>query len=129
MRIAVLGAGTAGCMAAAHITKELPGAELLHVFDSRIPRIGVGEGTTPNIPMWLHDVTGLDFDGLRDRVRITRKNGTTFEGWGKGTPPFLNRFQRTSVGRPSTRASPPSAARARARRSPSRTGTRSPALT
>ena len=59
MRIAVLGGGTSGCMAAAQITKEFPDAELVHVFDSRIPIIGVGEGTTPNVHGWLHDITGL----------------------------------------------------------------------
>jgi len=43
MRIAVLGGGTAGFIAAAHLTRHLPQAELLHVFDSRIPTIGVGK--------------------------------------------------------------------------------------
>ena len=50
MRIAVLGGGTAGFIAAAHLTRHLPQAELVHVFDSRIPTIGVGEGTTPRFP-------------------------------------------------------------------------------
>ena len=47
MRIAVLGGGTAGFIAACHLTRSLPHVELLHVFDTRIPTIGVGEGTTP----------------------------------------------------------------------------------
>jgi tryptophan 7-halogenase len=59
MRIAVLGGGTAGFIAAAHFTKAFPRAELLHVFDSRIPTIGVGEGTTPRFPAWFEEITGL----------------------------------------------------------------------
>ena len=58
MRIAVVGGGTAGFIAAAHVTRSLPEAELLHVFDSSIPTIGVGEGTTPRFPVWLEEVTG-----------------------------------------------------------------------
>jgi Tryptophan halogenase len=50
MKIAVLGGGTAGFIAAAHLTRYLPQADLLHIFDSRIPTIGVGEGTTPRFP-------------------------------------------------------------------------------
>jgi tryptophan halogenase len=80
-------------MAAAQITKELPDAELFHIFDSRLPIIGVGEGTTPNLPGWLHDITGLGFEGLRERCRATMKYGTRFEGWGPDAEPFLHRFQ------------------------------------
>ena len=56
MRIAVLGGGTAGFVAAAHFTRHLPQAQLLHVFDSSIPTIGVGEGTTPRFPGWFEEV-------------------------------------------------------------------------
>ncbi len=45
MRIVVLGGGTAGYMAAAHISRFFPEADLVHIFDSRISPIGVGEGT------------------------------------------------------------------------------------
>ena len=48
MRIAVLGAGTAGYLATAHISRFFPQADLIHIFDSRISSIGVGEGTLYN---------------------------------------------------------------------------------
>jgi tryptophan halogenase len=80
MRIAVLGGGTAGFIAAAHLTRHLPQAELLHVFDSRIPTIGVGEGTTPRFAMWFEEVTGLGFPHLAERCGATLKKGSRYEG-------------------------------------------------
>lgn len=97
MKIAVLGGGTAGFIAAAHVTKVLPDAELLHVFDSRTPTIGVGEGTTPRFPLWFEEVTGLGFPDLVERCGATLKNGTRFEGWGTVGSAFVNRFQPTRL--------------------------------
>src|SRR5262249_49505857 len=93
MRIAVLGGGTAGFIAAAHVTRHFPDAELLHVFDSRIPIIGVGEGTTPRFPVWFEEVTGLGLSHLSERCGATLKTGTRFEGWGPDGASFLHRFQ------------------------------------
>ena len=93
MKIAVLGGGTAGFIAAAHFARTLPQAKLLHVFDSRIPTIGVGEGTTPRFPAWFEEVTGLRFSHLADRCGATLKKGTRFDGWGRGEYDFLHRFQ------------------------------------
>jgi tryptophan halogenase len=93
MRIVVLGGGTAGYIAAAHLTRYLPQAELLHVFDSRIPTIGVGEGTTPRFPVWFEEVTGLGFAELARRCGATLKRGTRFDGWGADGCEFLHRFQ------------------------------------
>ncbi len=93
MKVAILGAGTAGYVAAAQFSQALPDAELLHVFDSQLPTIGVGEGTTPRFPGWFEDVTGLSFDTLAERCGATLKTGTRFEGWGTGGETFLNRFQ------------------------------------
>jgi Tryptophan halogenase len=93
VRITVLGGGTAGFIGAAHLTRRLPQAELLHVFDSRIPTIGVGEGTTPRFPVWFEEVTGLGFPHLAERCGATLKRGTRFDGWGSGGSEFLHRFQ------------------------------------
>ena len=93
MRIGVIGGGTAGFIAAAHLTHSLPDADLLHIFDSRLPTIGVGEGTTPRFPGWLEEVTGLGFPILANRCGATLKAGTRFDGWGRGGSAFLHRFQ------------------------------------
>jgi Tryptophan halogenase len=93
MRIAVLGGGTAGFIAAAHVSRHLPQAELLHVFDSRIPTIGVGEGTNPRFPGWFEEVTRLGFPHLAERCGATLKKGGRFEGWGSDGTDFVHRFQ------------------------------------
>jgi tryptophan 7-halogenase len=93
MRIAVIGGGTTGFITAAHLTRSLPDASLVHVFDSRIPTIGVGEGTTPRFPVWLEEVTGLGFSDLVERCGATLKTGTRFDGWGTKGTEFVNRFQ------------------------------------
>lgn len=93
MRIAVIGAGTAGYIAATHLTKYLPEAELLHIHDQRIPIIGVGEGTTPRAPIWLAEVACLGLPELAESCGATRKIGVRFDGWGREGTAFLHRFQ------------------------------------
>ncbi len=97
MKITILGGGTAGFIAAAHLSRDLPDAELLHVYDSHLPTIGVGEGTTPRFPVWFHEVTGLGFPELAERCGATLKRGTLFDGWGPDGEPFLNRFHPTRL--------------------------------
>ncbi|MCX4247005.1 tryptophan 7-halogenase [Paraliomyxa miuraensis] len=95
MRIVVIGGGTAGTMAAAHITWALPKAELLHVSSSRVPIIGVGESTTPAVPRWLDQIGGPSFAELRARCHATTKRAGCFEGWGRDRARFLHWFQPT----------------------------------
>ena len=96
MKIAVLGGGTAGYIAATHLTKMLPNAELVHVFSSQIPTIGVGEGTTPRFPGWLAETTGLSFEDIVAHCDGTLKHGTRFDGWGAAPQSFTNRFHPAS---------------------------------
>lgn len=97
MKVAVLGGGTAGYIAAAQVTHALPHAQLLHVFDSTLPTIGVGEGTTPRFPMWLKEIAGLEFADIARRCNITLKHGVRFEGWGREGGTFFNRFQPSTL--------------------------------
>jgi len=92
MRIAVLGAGTAGYLATAHISRFFPQADLIHIFDSRISPIGVGEGTLPAFKMWLEAVTDAPFSLLAEACQATRKVGVRFEGWGTTNPSFHHYF-------------------------------------
>ncbi|MEM9521439.1 MAG: tryptophan 7-halogenase [Actinomycetota bacterium] len=84
MRVAVLGAGSAGHMAVAQIAHYLPTATITHFYDPAIPSIGVGEGTTPAFTDWAQRVLGWDMGFLRDRCDATQKAGIVFEGWGDG---------------------------------------------
>lgn len=92
MRLVVVGGGTAGFMAAAHLSRRFPEHELVHVYDSRLPGLGVGEGTLPSFPPWLHQVTGLELPELVERCDVTFKLGIRFEGWGREREVFFHNF-------------------------------------
>ena len=83
-KIAVIGQGTAGSLAAASVTRLLAGIdhELHHIYDSRIPVIGVGEGSWPSLVRELHQLTRLSHETIQQRLNGTRKYGVAFEGWG-----------------------------------------------
>ena len=92
MRIAVVGRGSAGSLAAAIVSRRLPGHELHHIYDSRIPVIGVGEGTLPGLVNHLCNTTGLDHATVQSRLHATRKYGVRFEGWGRANRRFIHDF-------------------------------------
>ncbi|MFK7768718.1 MAG: tryptophan 7-halogenase [Mariniblastus sp.] len=91
MRVVIVGGGTAGHMALAHVSNHWPDVELVHIFDSRRPTIGVGEGTTPDFIQWLGTI-GISFDDLVSHCNATRKRGLSFEGWGKHNSYFEHEF-------------------------------------
>jgi tryptophan halogenase len=95
MKVVVVGGGTAGYVAAVHISQTLPEAELIHVYASSIPKIGVGEGTTPRFPSWLKETIGLSNAEVMSACRGTLKKGTVFDGWGSEGRRFHNRFHPT----------------------------------
>jgi tryptophan 7-halogenase len=91
-RVAVVGGGTAGFMAAAHLSRHFTDLELVQVLDPRIPTIGVGEGTTPGFRSWLDAVTGVSYEDLRRELRVTPKLGIRFENWGRAHRVFNHDF-------------------------------------
>ena len=98
-RIAVVGRGTAGSLAAASAAKLLPGddLELHHIYDSRIPVIGVGEGSWPSLVQELHKLTDLPHETVQQRLKGTRKYGVAFEGWGRRNRDFTHFFTPQQV--------------------------------
>ena len=92
MKIAIIGGGTAGYIAAAQVTKKFPEFELYHIYDSNIPVIGVGEGTILGFPEWLSEITNLSYDELQKRCCLTRKFGACFENWGVEHKKFMHHF-------------------------------------
>ncbi len=98
-KIAVVGRGTAGALAAASVTRLLPEGEheLHHIYDSRIPVIGVGEGSWPSLVRELHLLTNLAHETLQQRLHGTRKYGVSFEGWGRRNHDFTHFFTPQQV--------------------------------
>ncbi len=98
-KIAVVGRGTAGALAAASVSSLHPGRdyELHHIYDSRIPAIGVGEGSWPSLVQELQKLTNLPHETVQQRLNGTRKYGVAFEGWGRGNRDFTHYFTPQQV--------------------------------
>ena len=98
-KIAVVGRGTAGSLAAASVTRLHPdgGHELHHIYDSRIPVIGVGEGSWPSLVQELQQLTKLPHETVQKRLNGTRKYGVAFEGWGRRNRDFTHYFTPQQV--------------------------------
>ena len=98
-KIAVVGRGTAGSLAAASVTRLHPDSdhELHHIYDSRIPVIGVGEGSWPSLVDHLQQLTGLPPEAVQQRLLGTRKYGVAFEGWGRRNRDFTHYFRPQQV--------------------------------
>ncbi len=80
--ILVLGAGTAGLLAALALRKKLPRSIAVTVLRSPdIGIIGVGEGTTPNFPSFLYDFLDVDPEAFFRQVHPIWKRGIHFV-WG-----------------------------------------------
>ena len=98
-KIAVVGRGTAGSLAAANVTRLLSenDHELHHIYDSHTPVIGVGEGSWPSLVQHLQELTNLPHETIQQRLRGTRKYGVAFEGWGRRNQDFTHYFTPQQV--------------------------------
>jgi tryptophan halogenase len=79
--VGILGGGSAGFLAAIALRTRRPDVDLTLIASSRLPPIGVGEGTTPIMVPFLHGYLGLDIERLFAEVRPTWKIGVKLE-WG-----------------------------------------------
>ena len=98
-KIAVVGRGTAGSLAAATVARLHPDSdhELHHIYDSRIPVIGVGEGSWPGLVEQLQQLTSLPHEAVQQRLNGTRKYGVAYEGWGRCNRDFTHYFAPQQV--------------------------------
>ncbi len=86
-------------MAAAGATRLHPEGEheIHHIYDSRIPVIGVGEGSWPSLVQHLQELTELPHETIQQRLKGTRKYGVAFEGWGRRNQDFTHYFTPQQV--------------------------------
>ena len=79
--ILVLGAGSAGLIAAISLRRKLPQLSIRVVRSPEIGVIGVGEGTTPNFPKHVFDYLGISRKRFHELAEPTWKLGIRFL-WG-----------------------------------------------
>jgi len=79
--IIVLGGGSAGFLAAITMKRRLPQLKVTVIHSKDIPIIGVGEGTTFTVPIFLHGYLGVDPATFHRMVKPTYKLGIQFL-WG-----------------------------------------------
>lgn len=94
--VAVVGGGSAGLLAALGIRKLNPHLKVTVIYSSKVPVIGVGESTQPNLPHYLHNFLELPYAEFYREVRPTWKLGLKFT-WGKRPHfnyPFLSQFDQ-----------------------------------
>ena len=86
-RLAIIGGGSAGWMAAAFLARMLPeelrsDVDITLVEASDIPTVGVGEATTPSLRTTLAAIGADEFDFMR-RCDATFKHGIRFVQWNR----------------------------------------------
>ncbi|MEO8352264.1 MAG: FAD-dependent oxidoreductase, partial [Chthoniobacteraceae bacterium] len=91
-KILILGAGSAGLLAALTLRRRCPALEIQLVRSSEIGVIGVGEGTTMAFPRFLVSELGLDPVRIYAEAQPTWKLGIRFL-WGP-RPEFSYTFSR-----------------------------------
>lgn len=82
-RIAIVGGGTAGWLAANHLGRELQGdpeIEITLIESDEVPIIGVGEGTVPFIKTSMQKF-GISEADLLLSCETTFKHGIKFQNW------------------------------------------------
>lgn len=81
--IVILGGGTAGFMMALSLRTRLPAIRVRLVRSPSLGVIGVGEGSTTDLPAFIHGYLGIPPDAFHREVRPALKLGIKFI-WGPG---------------------------------------------
>ena len=102
-KIAIIGAGNAGCITALHFFKHLRDGGDLDNFEIQIyhspeyhPIEKVGQGTTLTIPELIADA--LDINWHNNPIGATFKSGILYEGWGKKQDKIFHPFMWNDMG-------------------------------
>src|SRR5262245_39648803 len=86
--VIILGAGSAGLLAAAALKKKHPDLPVRIIRSKDIPIIGVGEGSTISVTGFLHDYLDVPMRQFFAEANPTWKLGLRLSNW--GPRPFFN---------------------------------------
>ena len=91
-RIAIIGAGNAGCINALELKNNFPTQCEITIYHSpkKHPIEKVGQGTLPNITQLIQNI--LDVDWYNNYIDATIKTGILYEGWGKKQDKMFHPF-------------------------------------
>lgn len=92
MKLAVVGAGTAGSQTILHLAKHFPTCEIEWYFDPNIPTQSVGEGAPLSLPRNLSENLGFNYFKDLYEVDGTLKTGILKENWGKKVQKYFHPF-------------------------------------
>ena len=85
MKIAILGAGSAGILTTGCILKDFKNrnieCEVTHIFDPNKPILGVGESTTSEVTFAIGQAFDFIFATEADELKSTTKYGTHYIDW------------------------------------------------
>ena len=91
--IVVIGAGSAGLMAGLTFQQVIPDGKVTIIRSPKIPVIGVGESTTPAMPLFLHKSLNIDALDFVKRADPVWKMGNRFYFGDPGREYFDYSFQ------------------------------------
>jgi tryptophan halogenase len=83
MKIAIIGGGGSGWMAASWISKLVPNSNITVIESDKTPRLGVGESVTPHVVKFL-EVLGIDEQHFMYETGSIYKYGNNFVNWAHG---------------------------------------------
>lgn len=93
LKIAVVGAGNAGCITALYYSLFKDEFEKVTIYyDPEAPIEKVGQGTTLSVLRLLEFGLDLNWYNQFDKIKATRKDGILYENWGKKTQKFFHKF-------------------------------------
>jgi len=96
-KLAVVGRGTAGSQAVAHLVRNFPEEEIVWYYDPSKPTQSVGEGSTLELPTNLFNNLNFSHQDLK-KLDGTFKTGIYKENWGVENKDFFHDFPPPSLG-------------------------------
>lgn len=86
--VLIVGGGTSGWMTASYLAKALQGTVKITLIESpKIPKIGVGEATVPNLQRVFFDFLGIPEEEWMSHVNGSFKIGIRYVDWARNPTP------------------------------------------